>query len=154
MTASPTTSQLHVDVLMRASRLFTSVVAASIVQTGEAVTVAQLRVLVLVATRQSANASGVARHLGVHVSSASRLCDRLVTAGLLHRAEDPVDRRNIVLTLTDQGTTLLEAIMEHRRQALTEILDRMAPADRAALSRGLGAFADAGGEPAGGGAAF
>ena len=41
--------------------------------------------------------------MGLHLTRASRLCDRLVAAGLLDRADDPANRRQLTLTLTPDG---------------------------------------------------
>lgn len=134
-------------VAMRAARVFSGIVAASLAQVGDAVTPPQLRALVLVGTRRDVNASAVAEALDIHLSSASRLIDRLVTAGLVERGECPVDRRHVRLTLTNSGSRLLENIMEHRRAALDTILGRMSAVDRKAVGRCLTRFSEAAGEP-------
>jgi DNA-binding MarR family transcriptional regulator len=92
------------------------------------------------------NATGVAEALGVHLSSASRICDRLVRAGLLPRRDLPQDRRHVVLTLTPAGERLLVSVNDHRRDAFTRILRRMAATDRAALTQALSEFVAAAGE--------
>ncbi len=135
------------DVVMRAARVFSSVVASSVAQVDDLVTSPQLRVLVLVATREEVTASVVAAALDVHLSSASRLCDRLVMSGFLERTTSLTDRRNILLSLTAEGSRLLGRIMEHRRQTFAGILTQMAEADRQSLNRCLTVFADAAGEP-------
>lgn len=144
---SPTPPPDEIETVMRAARLFSGVVAASVARAGGRVTSPQLRVLVLVATRPGLNASGVAGLLGIHLSSASRLVDRLVRVGLLSRRESEVDRRNVDLGLTEQGEGLLDEIMEHRRSIVSEILGRMAPSDRRLLGRVLTSLCDAAGEP-------
>lgn len=136
-----------VDIFMRAARVISAIVAESVAKTGDAVSMPQLRVLVLVASRPEVNASAVAASLGIHLSNASRLCDRLVGAKLLDRRESTLDRRNLVLTLTPAGSRLIASIMEHRRSAFRTILRQMAPERRAALSDALREFAEAAGEP-------
>ncbi len=132
---------------MRAARVFSGVVAASLARVGDVVTPPQLRVLVLVGLRENVNASAVADELDVHLSSASRLIDRLVTAGLLARRDSPVDRRHVQLSLTEAGSRLLDEIMEHRRSMLAAILSRMSAADRRTLRACLSRFSEAAGEP-------
>ena len=112
------------DAVMRASRVIAGIVAESIAQAGDAVTVPQLRVLVLLATGADINASAVAAALDVHPSNATRILDRLVQAGLLDRREAAVDRRNVELSLTDDGLRLVDSVMEHRRQAFERVLNR------------------------------
>ena len=135
------------DAVMRASRVIAGIVAESVAQAGDAITMPQLRALVLVATRSDVNASAVAAALDVHPSNATRLLDRLVQAGLLDRRDAATDRRNVELSLTTEGVNLLDSVMEHRRQAFERILSRMRPAERRRLGTALHAFADAAGEP-------
>jgi DNA-binding MarR family transcriptional regulator len=112
----------------------------------DVVTLPQLRVLVMVASRAAPNLGAVANGLGVHPSNATRAVDRLVSAGLLDRADDPTDRRNLVLTLSAKGQALVEQVMDQRRDAIAAILDRMPPARRRSLVPVMRAFAEAGGE--------
>jgi DNA-binding MarR family transcriptional regulator len=137
----------EVDAVMRASRVIFGIVAESVAQAEDAVTLPQLRALVLVATRAEVNASAVAAALDVHPSNATRLVDRLVQAGLLARREAASDRRNVELSLTDAGTRLVQSVMDHRRSGFRRILERMAAPERRQLSLALQHFADAAGEP-------
>lgn len=146
----PGIPESDVQVVLRAARAFSAVVAASLAQSGDAVTWPQLRALVLVAARPDVTLTSVATGLDVHLSSASRLCDRLVSAGFLERRTSPSDRRNLLLSLTAKGSELVGRIMDHRRGTLTEILLAMEPSDRATLIPSLAAFADAAGEPGAG----
>ncbi len=149
----PETDRPHQDhpelpVAMRASRVFSAVVAASVAHAGAVVTPPQLRALVLVATRREVDATTIASSLDIHPSGATRLCDRLVESGLMDRAASATDRRRVVLTLTDAGADLVDSVMDHRRAALAAILDRMPPDGLRALVAGLTAFSDAAEEPA------
>jgi DNA-binding MarR family transcriptional regulator len=128
------------ETLLNAARIFTAITAESVAQVGEGVTVPQLRVLVLASQPGRLNATAVAAALDVHLSSASRICDRLVQAGLLDRRDLPEDRRHVELTLTPAGQRLLASVNDHRRDVFTRILRRMAAADRAALTQALSQF--------------
>lgn len=136
-----------VAAVMRMARLMLAAVVRSAAHVDEKLTLRQLRVLVLVADSTTAvTTSVVAAALDVHLSSSSRLCDRLVTAGWLDRQESPQDRRNLILSLTNDGVALLVAVMAHRRQAFTAILEQMAPSDRATVYDSFTMFADAAGD--------
>lgn len=133
-----------VTAAMRVARVMFAAVVKSMAHVDEGLTLPQLRVLVMVATSPTEmTPSSVAAALDVHPSSASRLCDRLVTAGWLDRHESPQDRRHLVLSLTDDGSAVLTSVMAHRRQAFTTILEQMTPKDRATVRRSFHAFADA-----------
>ena len=108
-----------------------------------AVPPAQLRVLTIIASNRHTNMSRLADALDVVPSSASRLCDRLEATGLLRRVPDPRDRREVRLVLTTSARRLLDDLRERRQEALTMVLDRMAPAARQGLVDALQAFATA-----------
>jgi DNA-binding MarR family transcriptional regulator len=139
----------QVDAVMRVSRALMGVTAASIAQVDDRVTVPQLRVMMMIATRGALNLVAVAAGLGVSAPNASRICDRLLKAGMLDRSEDPDDRRHVALTLTADGDALIERVIRHRRNAIRRILRTMAPRDRSGLEAVMNAFADAVGEPVG-----
>lgn len=108
----------------------------------------QLRVLVIIDAKGPLNLAAVAAGLGVNPSNASRICDRLIRAGLLDRQDAPDDRRNITLSLTDAGSRLVNNVIERRRSAIIEVLRDMDPGDREVLAKALDRFATTAGEPA------
>ncbi|MTD12681.1 MarR family transcriptional regulator [Nakamurella sp. YIM 132087] len=112
------------------------------------VTVTQLRALVVLSTRGDLDLRGLADAMGVHPSNATRLCDRLVAAGLVVRRDNQNDRRHLVLTVTSRGRAVVDAVTEARRQAVGDVLERLAPERRGAVVDALAEFARAGGEPA------
>lgn len=70
---------------------------------------------------QSMTIAEVASFLSITHSAASRVIDRLVQGGYLSRTENPEDRRQKLLALTDQGSTLMKDI-ESKFTAGIEIL--------------------------------
>jgi len=108
----------------------------------------QLNALIVVEQQQGINLRGLAGQLKMILSSASRLCDRLVAAGLVERVPGRVDRREIALYLTPSSRQLLEELRVARRKILAEVLDRMSASGRAALVRGLTEFAAIAARPA------
>jgi DNA-binding MarR family transcriptional regulator len=113
----------------------------------EQLTASQWRALVVVAGRQGTALHEVATALGVHPSTATRTCDRLVAASLISRNDDPDDRRYLALTVTDEGRQLVESVYAARRQAIAQTLERMPVASRRRLAATLQDFAAAAGEP-------
>jgi DNA-binding MarR family transcriptional regulator len=126
-----------VDAVMSAALVFAAVTAESIAQAGHGVTLPQLRVLTVAADVGTLRNSDVARVLGIHISNASRLCDRLVQAGLLNRRDSPVDRRQVELTLTQEGRRLVDAVDAHRRLVFTRVLTTLSAEERTALTQAL-----------------
>lgn len=146
MTADKADSIDEVDAAMRAARVFLAVVAQSVAEVEHRVSSPQLRVLVFIATHGPQNLGAVAADLGVHPSNATRTCDRLVTAGLLDRSDNPVDRRYLLLALSGQGRALVDSVMEHRRSAIEAVMNRMPATLRRGMGPVLDGFAQAAGE--------
>jgi DNA-binding MarR family transcriptional regulator len=124
-----------------------AITAQSVATVQEDVTLPQLRVLVMLASRGPLNLNTVARGLAVHPSNATRACDRLVASGLLDRRDDPEGRRNLILELTEQGRELVETVMDYRRRAIETVLAQMPAVHRRALVPALRSFAAAGEVP-------
>src|SRR6476661_10306974 len=134
------------DAVMRAARVLVGVIARSVAEVEDIVSLPQLRVLVLVASRGRLNLGQVAEALGVHPSNATRTVDRLVVAGLLQRSDDPVDRRYLVLDLSAAGHDVVERVMGYRRASILAVMATMSGARRRALAEALESFARAAGE--------
>lgn len=135
----------EVEAVLAAADVLLRVVASSVAEVEDVVNSPQLRVLVRIHSLGPQNLGGVAAELGVHASNATRISDRLVAAGLIERREDPADRRYVLLELTGKGKELVNAVLEHRRQAIAGVISRMAPGRRPALAAALEAFAAAAG---------
>ena len=142
--AGPSTEE--VDAVVLATRVLVAVTAQSIISVEDRVTLPQFRVLVMIASRGRQNLGSVARGLGVHASNVTRLCDRLVEAGLIQRSDDPADRRNLVLGLTAAGDQLVKDVTNQRRAAIASVLTKMSPQLRNDLVPVLRGFAQAAGE--------
>lgn len=145
--ATTRVSAAQIDAVMRASRALVGIAAASIAEVDDAVTLPQLRVLVMVSTRGPMNLAAVAAGLEVSASNASRICDRLMKAGLLDRREDPADRRNVTLTITDRGQAIFNKVSQHRRRAIERMLRNLDARQRQRLAEALDTLATAAGEP-------
>ncbi|MEK8109547.1 MarR family transcriptional regulator [Micromonospora sp. M12] len=99
---------------------------------------AQLRAVTVVEQFDGINLRRLATRLGMLLSSASRLCDRLVAAGMLEREPGRFDRREIALHLTPEARRLLAELRADRQAQLAAVLAAMSPAGRDALLEGCG----------------
>jgi DNA-binding MarR family transcriptional regulator len=133
-------SPRQVDAVMAAARGLVGVIAASFAAVEDRVTLPQLRVLVLADADEPLSLAAVGTALGVHASNATRICDRLVVAGLLQRRANPGNRRQVQLTLTQDGRALLAVVMNHRRAAIEAVLAGLPATDREAVAQALGMF--------------
>jgi DNA-binding MarR family transcriptional regulator len=136
-----------VEALLGASRALVSITARSLSAVNEEVTLPQFRSLVVLATAGPQTVSALADRLAVHASTMTRMCNRLVTRGLVVRAPSAVDRREVVIALTTMGTSVVEAVMSARRRELDDVVRRMGDDDRVAVIVALHKFTEAAGEP-------
>jgi len=135
-----------VDALLRASRALVAITSRSLAAVNEDVTLPQFRSLVVLATAGPQTVSALADRLAVHASTMTRMCNRLVTRGLVVRAPSAVDRREVVIALTTMGTSVVEGVMTARRRELDQVIDRIGDDDRLAVVVALNKFAQAAGE--------
>jgi DNA-binding MarR family transcriptional regulator len=136
------------DAVLTASRLLVAVSARSIAAVDEAITLAQFRLLVILQSVGAVKHAALADQLGVNPSTASRMVDRLVAAGMVERQTNPASRREIVIELTAEGQRVVRQVTARRRKEIAKIVARMPEATRSGLVDALLAFAEAGGETA------
>jgi DNA-binding MarR family transcriptional regulator len=135
------------DAVLTASRVLVSVSARSIAAEDESITLPQFRTLVVLSNHDELKAAELAEQLGVTPSTATRMIDRLLAAGLVSRDVNPHSRREIVLTLTATGRQLVTAVTRRRRAEIATLVDRMPEQHRRGLVDALEAFSAAAGEP-------
>jgi len=135
------------EAVLTASRALVGVAARSLAAAADDVTLPQYRALVVLAARGPQRVGDLAEALGVHPSTATRLCDRLVDRQLVRRAVDRTNRRETTIALSPKGRTLVDTVTDVRRAEIREIVERIPVRSRAAAVSALRAFADAAGEP-------
>ncbi len=141
-------SEQVVDAVLRASRVLVSVAVRSLAAADHDVTLPQYRALVVLASRGPQRPTELAEALALHPSTITRLCDRLVTKRLVHRAESATNRREVSIRLTPAGRRLVDAVTERRRAEIADIVARVPAGERATMVHALHALGEAAGEPA------
>ncbi|KAK1176975.1 MarR family transcriptional regulator [Streptomyces sp. NBS 14/10] len=147
---SPTSAsdaEAMVTALLTASRLLVAVSARSLAAVEDSLTLPQFRMLVVLDGRGPLNLSGLAGELGVQPSTAMRMIDRLVAAGVVARGVSAEDRRTSVISLTKPGRRIVVEATARRRQEIARIVESMPAGQRRHLVEALQAFTEAGGEP-------
>lgn len=137
-----------VDAVLRASRVLLAVAVRSLAAVDHDVTLPQYRALVVLASRGPQRPTGLADALGVHPSTITRLCDRLVGKRLVQRAESPANRREVSIRLTPKGRRLVDAVTARRREEIATIAANIPARERAATVHALHALGEAAAEPA------
>lgn len=129
-----------------ASRSLLGFVARSLGPVMDSMTMPQFRVLVVLDGAGPQRMGDVAERVGVHPSTLSRTVEKLVAAGWIDRATAEDSRREVHVTLSAKGKRLVGRVTRERRKAIAAVLEGMAPADRAAVRRGMELFSAAAGE--------
>ena len=99
--------------------------------------VPQFRALAFLGRNEGAMLGDVASFLVLTLSAASKLVDGLVTAGLVARESDPLDRRKIVLKLTPSGERKFAAVREATADFLTERVAEVSADERACITAAM-----------------
>lgn len=134
------------DALLRLRRLWsTPPVTAPVETAGDGAPVALSTVLVVEACARGGEevaVTDVARFLDVEHSTASRLVERAVRAGVIARGRSTADARRVALTLTPSGRALRERAAAFRTAWLRGTMTGWSDGDAEHLARLLARFAD------------
>ncbi|AZQ70728.1 MULTISPECIES: MarR family winged helix-turn-helix transcriptional regulator [Streptomyces] len=82
----------------------------------------------------------IAGRLHVSLPTASELVGALSRAGIVERAEDPGNRRRVLVSLAEDYRPLLETFVALRGEPLLRALDGLTPEERAGFVAGLTAW--------------
>jgi len=136
-----------VTAVLKASRVLVAVSARSLADVEETVTLTQFRALVVLDGHDQTNLGRLAQALAVNASSAMRTIDRLLTAGLVTRVENPGNRREVLLDVSEDGARLVRQVTRRRRAEIARVVTALPADQRSGLVAALEAFARAAGEP-------
>jgi DNA-binding MarR family transcriptional regulator len=123
-----------------AGRALVAIAVRSLAAAPVELTVAQHRLLVVLAAAGDLPISEVADRLGVNQSNATRMCDRLERLDLVRRRRDDRDARVVRAALTGAGVGVLQAVDEARHREVSRVLGAMDAPDREAAVTALRAF--------------
>jgi DNA-binding MarR family transcriptional regulator len=109
--------------------------------------ITQLRNLIILSLHGPQAVGQLATVLEVSEPSASQIVERLSQRALVRRDPDPSDRRRILVSITEEGEQLLDSVRSSRAAVAEKLLDQLDETSLRALALGIGALADAAGEP-------
>ncbi|HET6625666.1 MAG TPA: MarR family transcriptional regulator [Nocardioidaceae bacterium] len=101
------------------------------------VSLSQFRLLLVLHELGRSSSTQCAQALGVAGSSVTRLADRLDSSGHLVRGADPANRSVVTLELTASGRRVVRQVTTRRHRELSQVLDRLDPAERATCAAAL-----------------
>ena len=132
--------------MLTASRSLIAVATKSLGAAAEETTIAQYRVLVVLASRGPRRLVDLAGALDVAPSTAGRMCDRLARKGLTRRHRARGDRRAVLVAVTSAGREVVDQATARRRALIADILAKLPAGTQGEVAQALQAFADAAGE--------
>ncbi|WP_188969475.1 MarR family winged helix-turn-helix transcriptional regulator [Deinococcus aerolatus] len=86
--------------------------------------------------------TALAEHLGVSLPATSQLVQELVGRGLTERRENPLDRREKLLALSDKGQQFLSVKEKTMISAYSEVFGRVRPETLARAETAINALLD------------
>lgn len=96
--------------------------------------VLQIQTLMFIHKNKKTTMSGIADYFQIELPSATSLITKLSDQKLVTRSDDPTDRRLVRITLTEEGTTLLERAMRERRIKVERILSYLSIREKSELA--------------------
>jgi DNA-binding MarR family transcriptional regulator len=106
-------------------------------------TYSQAQVLFYLARNPNALVTDVARNFGITLPAVTQVVDRLVGKKFVDRTENTRDRRQVLLGLTRPGLALVRDLETAQISGLAAVLERLEPAERKDVIRGLEQFVSA-----------
>ena len=106
-------------------------------------TMAQAKLLYVLAVGRDLTLSETAARLHVSMSTASVAVDHLVARALVARREDPDDRRQLRISLTSAGADALEQLRELGIRPLRSLFKAIDPAQLAVIEQAIQILDDA-----------
>lgn len=135
------------EATLRASRALLGIVARSVSDALEQVTLPQFRVLVVLSGSGAMRMGALAARVGALPSTFSRTIDRMVDGGWVLRQESPQSRREILVDLTDDGRRLVDQVTERRRRQVASVLTSLTAEEQQQIIDAMEVFSTAAGEP-------
>lgn len=103
--------------------------------------VPQFRTLAYISRHPSCSLSAAAEFIGLTLPAMSTLVNGLVEKGLVQRVVDPVDRRRVLLTVTDSGVAMHHRALGGAEAWLSGRLIALDAAQRSAILHAMEALA-------------
>ncbi|GAB4401433.1 MAG: hypothetical protein OHK0052_24960 [Anaerolineales bacterium] len=98
---------------------------------------AQVNALFRIHHKGSCGVSDLGEAMGVTSAAASQLLERLVQQGLAVRTEDPQDRRNKLITLTESGEKILQEMIAARQEWFSHLTQLFTVEEQAQIATAL-----------------
>jgi 4'-phosphopantetheinyl transferase len=105
-----------------------------------ALSLVHLNVLSVLEAEGPISMGRLAEALDVSVASATGIVSRMTTRGVVERRHDSVDRRVVLVHLTEAGANVNQSLEAHHRERLGELLKQLSAEEMAGFLLGLRAM--------------
>ena len=112
----------------------------------EGVSVEQWRMLEVLSDRNGRSMGEIADLVLMNHPALTKMTDKMVARGLVHRAPDPQDQRRVLVYTTDRGKALFDRVRGHVEEQNSALEEHLGNKGSAALRKLLGSVIEAGGE--------
>lgn len=106
------------------------------------VTSGQIRLLSVLMHNAPCSVGTVANALNISMGAASESVDKLVELGYITRRHSRVDRRQVILDLTDDAREIAASVRQIRINQISTVFRQMEPAERDGFIKGLHLYRD------------
>ncbi|ADI82877.1 MarR family transcriptional regulator [Geobacter sulfurreducens] len=114
----------------------------SLVHDGMDLTYNQYKMLLTIYDKGSCPLNLLARELGIAMSSASEMVERLVNLGIVYRAVDEDNRRQVIIYTTDRGEELIRELRHGIVENYRQLFARLPEGDQERLATAFETIAD------------
>lgn len=97
----------------------------------------QLKALIHLSHHQECNVSGLSEEFGVTNAAISQILEKLVQLGFVLRTEDPQDRRQKILVLTEEGKEIAQESQREREKWLSELVNSLSEEEKEQVDAAL-----------------
>ena len=103
----------------------------------QGISMSQMGALRHIHHRGNCNISDISEEMGISNAASSQMLDRLVQMGFISRTEDPQDRRNKQLEVTETGRQILHDGFLSRQAWLVELVENLSPEEEIKITDAL-----------------
>lgn len=104
------------------------------------ITLPQFQVLQLIYFGEALNVKDLTRLTGLAASTVSEMVDRLVELTYVTKMQNSIDKRQVILTCTREGASIIRKVIRQRVRTVRKVLDAMSPETSQALVAELAEF--------------
>ena len=106
------------------------------------ITLPQFQVLQLVYFGEAINVKDLTHLTGLAASTVSEMVDRLVELAYVTKTQNVLDKRQVVLKCTKQGSSIIRKVIRQRIQSVQEVTKNMKPGSANSLVAMLTEFVE------------